>query len=415
MDAAAAARSAAEAVAEALTPRFRRAPDAAHSGKERSLKAWWQAAVPSAPARSMWESTPSSGAPGHDSLAQHLALPVCVFAGGAPVARHLAAACRAFHQAVGESFGDIVRRFPPRLYVVGGLDAGYRPVRTAARYDPQTGSWEELPPLNGPRAGPCAASAAGRLYALGGEAAGRALADVQRFDPWTNSWETLAPMLAGRIRAAAAYCAGHLYVMGGLDGSRPLSSVERYNSKTNEWEAMPPMCRPRYACAVAVQDGQILAFGGELTDAGNAASMERYDPEARAWELLPPVRAPCCGSAVALDSTGRIAFNLGGLGLNGQALAAAEGLELEPMLSAAAAGLASPEAPAWEPLPAMPTPRHLASAAAFRDGAVVVGGKGADFEAARDVDFYNPDLGRWEVMPPLPSPRLRAALASGHL
>jgi len=164
---------------------------------------------------------------------------------------------------------------------------------------------------------------------------------------------------------------------------------------------------------VAVQDGRILVFGGELAGAGNAASMERYDPALRAWELLPPVRAPCCGSAVALDSAGRLAFNLGGLGLNGQALTAAEGLELEPVLSAE--GPAGPEASAWEPLPAMPTPRHLASAAAFRDGAVVVGGKGADFEAAREVDFYDPDLGRWEALPPLPSPRLRAALASGHL
>lgn len=415
MDAAAAARSAVQGVAESLTPRFRRVQGAARSGKEeRSPKAWWQAAAAHAPTRSLWEATPAAGAHGYDSLAQHLALPVCAFAGGPPVARHLAAACRAFHQAVGEAFGDIVRRFPPRLYVVGGLDAGYRPVSTAARYDPQTGSWEELPPLNGPRGGPCAVAAAGRLYALGGESAGRALADVQRFDPWTNSWETLAPMLAGRIRAAAAFCGGHLYVMGGLDGSHPLQSVERYNSKTNEWEAMPPMCRPRYACAVAVQDGRILVFGGELADVGNAASMERYDPEAGAWELLPPVRAPCCGSAVAMDSAGRFAFNLGGLGLNGQALTAAEGMELEPMLTGAADEVAL-EASAWEPLAAMPTPRHLASAAAFRDGAVVAGGKGADFEAAREVDFYDPEMGRWEALPPLPSPRLRAALASGHL
>jgi len=406
---------AAQGEGEVTTPRFRMPPQSARGAalpnkqeggaQPQSPKLWWEARL-------------AAGTRGYDGLAQHLALPVCVFAGGPPVARHLAAACKAFHQAVGEAYGDIARRFPQRLYVVGGLDSGYKPVDTAARFDPQTGLWERLPPLQLPRAAPCAAAAAGRLYVLGGESGGRALADAQRFDPWTHSWEVLAPMREGRIRAAAAFCDGHIYVMGGLDGSNPVRSVERYDPRTNQWETAPEMFKPRYACAVAVQEGQIIVFGGELTP--GPATMERYDPGARRWELLPAARsasgrAPGAGSAVALDSAGRFAYCLGGLGLSGQALNVAEGLALEPLLAAPAEEEAAPAAPDWSALPPMPTSRHLASVAAFRGGAVAVGGKGADFEASADVDFYDPDAGRWQALPALPSPRLRAAAVSGHL
>lgn len=410
---------------EVTTPRFRMAPQSASGAalsdkQDQSPKLSWEGGAQLQAPKLWWDARLAAGARGYDSLAQHLALPVCVLAGGPPVARHLGAACKAFHKAVAEAFGDIVRRFPQRLYVVGGLDSGYKAVGTAARFDPQTGLWEGLPPLGTPRAAPCAVVAAGRLYVLGGESAGRALADAQRFDPWTHGWEALTPMREGRIRAAAAFCGGHLYVMGGLDGSRPVRSVERYDPKTNQWETAPEMCKPRYACGVAVQGGRIIVFGGELANAGSAATMERYDPEEGRWELLPAARAasgraPGAGSAVALDSTGRFAFSLGGLGLSGQALNVAEGLALEPLMAAPSGDQAAPETPGWGALPPMPTSRHLASVAAFRNGAVAVGGKGADFEASSDVDFYDPGMGRWEALPALPSPRLRAAAASGHL
>jgi hypothetical protein len=318
---------------------------------------------------------------------------------------------------VGKSWEDLLRRYPSRLYVVGGLDSGYNPVDTAHRFDPLNGFWEALPPLECPRAGPCAAVAAGRLYVLGGEYCGRALQSAQRFDPWMGCWESLPDMSTGRIRAAAVFCGGFLYVLGGLDGSKPLNSAERYSPKTRKWEELPSMHRPRYACTAAVQGHRILAFGGELTDAGNFASIERYDPEADEWELLPAVGAPCCGAAVALGNSSRAAFTLGGLGLSGQALGVAEQLALDELLE-------DPEAteanqfdmmPSWGPLRAMPTPRHLTSATTYRGGAVAVGGKGPTFEAVSSVELFNPEIGSWEVLPSLPSPRFRAAVVGGRL
>merc|ERR550534_2125411 len=143
----------------------------------------------------------------------------------------LASVCKALHQAVDEAWGDLKRRFPCRLYVVGGLNSGFCEVDTAWRLNPQHGAWEVLPPVPTRRAGAAAAVAGGKLYVLGGEASGHALRDVQRFDPVLGRWEAVAPMLAGRIRAAVC-CGGYVYVLGGLDGSRPLRSAERFDPRT---------------------------------------------------------------------------------------------------------------------------------------------------------------------------------------
>lgn len=347
--------------------------------------------------------------------ANHLVIPVCIFAGGPPVARHLAAASKAFHRAICRGWADLEEAFLCRLYVVGGLDRDYRPVETVERYDPLLGYWETLPPLQTARAGACAVVAAGRLYIIGGEVSGRALGDAQRFDPGISRWEMLPSLGAGRIRAAGVDGGNYVFVLGGLDGTRPMSSVERYDPQSRIWQEMPPMQCPRYACIAAAQGQWIFAFGGELTESGMLASMERFDYETGFWELLPAVQSPCCGSAMTLAASGRAALVLGGLSLSGQALSVAKQLSLDPLLASSRDELDKMDLPRWSCLPPMPTPRHLASAATFCGGAIAVGGKGAKFEATHNVEFFNPDVWAWEVLPHLPSPRFRAAVAGGHL
>uniref|UniRef100_A0A7S0AJY8 Uncharacterized protein n=1 Tax=Pyrodinium bahamense TaxID=73915 RepID=A0A7S0AJY8_9DINO len=350
--------------------------------------------------------------------AQHLAFPLCLFAGGPPAARHLAAVSRGLRKAVSGAWADLARHFPDRLYVVGGLDRDYRPVSTADRYDPRTGVWEPLPALPSPRSGPSAVAAAGRLYVLGGECRGRALCDVLRFDPWLGSWEVLPPMHEGRIRPAVTICGSYLYVLGGLDGSRPLRSAERYDMLNRIWEVLPAMHRVRYAGSAAIRGHRVFAMGGDIADAGvPAASAEVFDTQLGRWELLPAVQAACCGAATVLTTASGVAFSFGGLGLSGQALGLAKRLAIGTSSSSASRVQSSDRQGLlqWSCIPAMPTPRHQASAAPFRGGAVVVGGKGAKFEAVRDVECFNPDVGTWEVLPELPNPRLRTAVAGGCL
>jgi len=54
------------------------------------------------------------------------------------------------HEAVCKAWGDLTRRFPCRLYVVGGLDSGFQPASAVYRLDPALGEWECLPPLAAP-------------------------------------------------------------------------------------------------------------------------------------------------------------------------------------------------------------------------------------------------------------------------
>jgi len=168
---------------------------------------------------------------------------------------------------------------------------------------------------------------------------------------------------------------------------------------------------------VATHGHCLYAFGGELADAGTTATAERFDPNIGKWELLSTtVRAPRCGSAQTLGLSGRVAFTLGGLGLSGQALGVAERLSFDLSESVPRDEACQEEEPlGWEALPPMNTPRHLATATTFRGGAVAVGGKGATFEAVRDVELFDPEAWAWEVLPPLPSPRIPAAAVAGRL
>lgn len=342
-------------------------------------------------------------------------LPVCTLAGGPPVARHLAAASKACRQAVNEAWEDIVRRFPSRLYIVGGLNRQFKEMATVERYDPLLGRWESLSSLSTPRAGSTAETFAGRLYILGGELAGVALTVAERFDPWVSAWERLPDMNCGRIRPATAIFEGRIFVMGGFDGTRAMSSVECFDPTSRLWTVLPPMNRPRYASAATVHEGRLFIFGGELTDSGQRASVECFNSEARTWTLLPSVRSTLCGAALALttSSSGCAAFALGGLGVSGQALTLAERIPLSRFIGdGAAEGDVVPE---WVSLPPMPTSRHLASATTFRGGVVMAGGKGSTFEAVASVDVFSTESWSWEGLPPMQSPRLRAAVAGGRL
>lgn len=347
---------------------------------------------------------------------QNIVHEVLAFAGGPSAASGLATTCKAFCGAVDKSWEELTRSFPQRLYVVGGLNSEFNPVDSAWRLTSGGQTWEQLPPISKPRAGPTAVLAEGQLYVLGGELSGDALADVQRFHPGSSSWETLAPMAEPRIRAAAVAAGGYIYVLGGLDGTKPLNSAERFDLRTGAWEALPPMHRPRYAGAAAVRRGCILAFGGELTEQGASASMELFDPRTGQWQLLPAVRTPTCGAAIAVVGAGRAALAVGGLGLSGQALPLSEILDLAPALDQANFQESAFEGqpPTWQTVAGMPTAKHLAVAVGFGSGVAVIGGKGPSFEASADADTFSLADGAWKVLPALPSPRLRVAVAGGR-
>jgi len=313
---------------------------------------------------------------------------------------------------VATAFGELERE---RIYVVGGVDGSFTEVDSVFQFDPLEGQWRTLPPLAKPCHGCTAAVACGHLYVLGGETCGVPLAEVQRFDPSeAQCWEQLPEMMAPRQKAAAIEHQGFLYVFGGFDGQSALSSVERFDLQTSSWQELAPMHKPRYASVAAVRpDGCLVIVGGELTEAGTAATMEIYDPEANSWQLLPALRSPLCGASLVLQDHGDAVFSFGGLGLSGQALAAAEQAALGDEVFKASNENRGMR-PVWFPLPTMLTARQQIAACAFQGGACLVGGKTITSEASDKVEVLAPS-GLWEELPPLPGARVRAAVVAGHI
>ena len=80
-----------------------------------------------------------------------------------------------------------------------------------------------------------------------------ALSSVECFDPGTGRWQELAPLQTGRASFAMCAVDGALYAVGGISKTGDsLRSVERYDVTRNVWLNVAPMPTPRYMFATAV-------------------------------------------------------------------------------------------------------------------------------------------------------------------
>jgi len=98
-----------------------------------------------------------------------------------------------------------------QLYLCGGHGHDGRHVlNNVERFDPASASWEALAPMQTHRRNAMAMVLAGRIYVCGGRGSrgnhnhggGHALRTAERYDPDTNTWEALPPMGLRRYRSA---------------------------------------------------------------------------------------------------------------------------------------------------------------------------------------------------------------------
>lgn len=115
------------------------------------------------------------------------------------------------------------------------------------RFDASTGSWQQLAPLNQPRAHAVAVSIGGVLYVCGGMGLdGAALRSAERWESSIGRWEMLAPMENARSWPAAKICRGRLLVSGGWDAlGNPLDTAELFDPASACWTsvALQDVCR----------------------------------------------------------------------------------------------------------------------------------------------------------------------------
>jgi N-acetylneuraminic acid mutarotase len=206
-----------------------------------------------------------------------------------------------------------------RIYAIGGVE-GQTEVSSVEAYTLSTRSWTAVAPLPMTWSGMAATTGHdGRIYVLGG-GGGDPTARVVAYTPTTNRWETLAPLPSPRYGLAAATGAdGRIYAIGGYGGnSSGVTTVEAYTPSTNRWAtvASMPVARGDLA-AVTGPDGRVYAIGGNSFGNGSVETagldtVEAYTPATNSWATVPPM-PPIgrWGLAAATGPDGRI-YAIGG-------------------------------------------------------------------------------------------------------
>ncbi|WP_416980453.1 Kelch repeat-containing protein [Streptomyces sp. T028] len=259
------------------------------------------------------------------------------------------------------------------LYSVGGYD-GTSPLATTRSYNRTTNQWTTLSNLPTPRSGlgaaaaPCPSGLGGTcVYAVGGEQGSTILKTVQFYNPATLAWSTITQLNTARsaLGVAAAPCPSGqtgtcVYAVGGTGTSGALASVESFNPATLTWTTLSSLSQARSnlgAAAAPCPSGQtgtcVYAVGG-FDSSGYSDTVESYNPVSKAWSLVARLPVERSSQAVASTTcppgqTGTCVYALGGTNITDQDTA----LSYNPLSNA------------WTTLPALPTSRYAAAAAAL--------------------------------------------------
>ena len=200
----------------------------------------------------------------------------------------------------------------------GGFGGNLRRVTNAAfAFHKTKGTWQPLPSMVKKREGHSATVFRGKLYVCGGlnddfaqESCGEESVHgtVECYDPNIGSWTQLPRMLTRRYLHACAAFQGRLYVCGGKSpdqsgGEGQLATVESFQPlepSERRWAEMPSMLRDR-SCQIAPfalksVHSKLFAYGGT----GHASTLECYN--GRLWSEVTSFNEVACQSCVALTA-----------------------------------------------------------------------------------------------------------------
>jgi len=248
-----------------------------------------------------------------------------------------------------------------------------------------SGKWERKADMPTARATSGSAVIDGKIYIIGGFAAGNALSTVEMYDPETDTWRKGADMPTARGYFATASVNGKIYIFGGrtfVDPPQTFATVEAYETITDKWtkKADMPMAK-RWAAAIAV-NGKIYVIGGGIGVALSAVDM--YDPLTDTWTKKADMPTARQGLSLALVD-GKI-YAIGGVNSAGTNLSTVE--------------VYDPETDKWSKKADMPTARsHLAASVVNKK--IYTFGGGWD-RAWSNVEVYDPATDTWEKKADMP-------------
>ena len=136
-----------------------------------------------------------------------------------------------------------IRRYYPgvgvmhgKIYVIGGLDNRWYPLRYCECFNPIINSWENIARMKTPRWSLGVAVLRNKVYAIGGSHNVEQFANtIEVYDPIEDTWErSISPLNYGRRCLGVAVVNGFIYVVGG----RSANTIECYYEDQNEWKVI---------------------------------------------------------------------------------------------------------------------------------------------------------------------------------
>ena len=197
-----------------------------------------------------------------------------------------------------------------RVYVIGGYGEDRLPRRSAFVLEGR--AWREIASLPDGRAAAAAAIAGGRLYVVGGRNGRRGLArDAFALSLGSRQWVRI-PGPRPREHLAATAVEGRVYAIGGRAAGDATNTTrfEVYDPTAGRWRGLPSLPRARGGTGAAALAGRIVSVGGE-EPAGTIRSVYAYGLRSRRWSRLPDLPTPRHGLGV-VAAGGRIWAVAGG-------------------------------------------------------------------------------------------------------
>ncbi|HQP03657.1 MAG TPA: kelch repeat-containing protein [Bacteroidales bacterium] len=157
------------------------------------------------------------------------------------------------------------------IYLFGGYNNSESNMNDLHRFNPSSGSWEELTPDNAEpeaRSGHKAVAYDGKMYIFFGSGAEGFLDDIWQYNPTTNQWTEIVPFSdiypGARAYNSIVLIGNMAWFYGGIsDGGEVLTDLWAFNFGNSQWESYPAYSGDgRHGHIAARKDSEMYIIGG---------------------------------------------------------------------------------------------------------------------------------------------------------